>query len=399
MMALDQRVVIVGASLAGVRGAEALRRAGFRGRITLVGAERHFPPYDRPPLSKQILAGSWQPEAGRLRVDDSMDLDLLLGRPAEQVDMKERVVRLDGITLPFDGLMVATGATPRCLPAGPRVPGRGVHTLRTVDDCLRLREELRDATRVAVVGAGFIGCEVAATCRTLGLDVTLIDVLPQPMLRVVGPEIARVLAEFHRSRGVRLALGRTVLDLPGDGRVEGVLLDGDDLIDADVVVVAIGVRPETRWLDGSGLMLRDGVVCDEHCFALGADTAVAVGDVARWYHQLLGMSLRVEHWTNAVSQAQAAGRNLAARLAGRAAPEPYAAVPYFWSDQHDWKLQFAGVTGDEVSVEEGAAESGTFVAAYRSAGRLVGALCVNRPARLAAYRRRILAEWSGCAVG
>ncbi len=395
-MTRAQRVVIVGASLAGVRGAEALRRAGFSGRITLVGAEPHFPPYDRPPLSKQILAGTWHPEAGRLRLDDSAHLDLLLGRPADCLDLKQRTIHLDGVTLPFDGLIVATGATPRSLRDGAQAPGRGVHTLRTVDDCLRLRDELRGATRVAVVGAGFIGCEVAATCRMRGLDVTLIDVLRQPMLRVIGPEMGEVLADLHRDHGVRLMLGRKVAGLTAlDQGARAVLLESGEQVEAEVVVVALGVTPETRWLENSGLPLSDGVLCDEHCFAKGTDVVVAAGDIARWDHPVLGTSLRVEHWSNAVGQAQIAARNLAARLAGRAEQEAYATIPYFWSDQYDWKLQFVGVTGEQVEVEEGSVGSGIFTVTYRSAGRLVGALCVNQPAQVPKFRRRIMAEWSG----
>lgn len=392
-----QRVVVVGSSLAGVRGAEALRRAGFTGGITLVGDETHFPPYDRPPLSKQILAGSIQPEEGRLRMDGEVNADLLLGRRAAGLDLARRTVLLDGGALPYDGLFVATGATPRN-PWSDWTPGQGVHTLRGLDDCLRLRDELRGPVRVAIVGAGFIGCEVAATCRTLGLDVTLVDTLPWPMLRAVGPEMGEVLAAFHRSRGVRLALGRSVVGLVGHDRVKGVQLDGDELVEAEVVVVAIGATPQTRWLEGSGLELADGVVCDARGFAAGAPAVVAAGDVARWTHPMTGTGLRVEHWTNAVGQAQVAARNLAARLAGTEPAESYATVPYFWSDQHDWKLQYVGFGAGQdgptrVEVELGAVEDGKFVAAYRREDRLVGAFCVNWPAQVPKYRKRIVAEW------
>jgi NADPH-dependent 2,4-dienoyl-CoA reductase/sulfur reductase-like enzyme len=405
-MAGAQRVVVVGSSLAGVRGAEALRRAGFTGGITLVGAEAHFPPYDRPPLSKQILAGSLGPEEGRLRVDSALNADLLLGRRAVGLDLARRTVLLDegpdagseDRALPYDGLFVATGASPRN-PWADRTPEQGVHTLRDLDDCLRLRDELRGPVRVAIVGAGFIGCEVAATCRALGLDVTLVDALPLPMLRAVGPEMGEVLAAFHRSRGVRLALGRSVAGLVGHDRVKGVLLDGDELVEADVVVVATGAAPQTGWLENSGLALADGVVCDERGFATGAPEVVAAGDVARWTHPLTGTGLRVEHWTNAVGQAQVAARNLAARLAGTEPAESYATVPYFWSDQHDWKLQYVGFPSGQdgrarVGVELGAVEDGKFVATYHREGRLVGALCVNWPAQVAKYRRRIVAEWA-----
>ncbi|HWG25567.1 FAD/NAD(P)-binding oxidoreductase [Actinospica sp.] len=392
-----QRVVVVGASLAGVRGAETLRRSGFTGRITLVGAEAHFPPYDRPPLSKQILAECWQPEAGLLRVDDGLDAELVLGRSAVGLDLARKAVLLDGDELPFDGLFVATGATARN-PWTRWTPERGVHTLRSLDDCLRLRDALRGAARVAIVGAGFIGCEVAGTCRDLGLDVTLIDTLNWPMLRAVGPEMGEVLAAFHRERGVRLALGRSVAALVGPGFVEGVQLDGDELVEADVVVVATGAAPETRWLEASGLELADGVMCDARGFALGTDTVVAAGDVARWTHPMTGTGLRVEHWTNAVGQAQVAARNLAARLAGAEPVESYATVPYFWSDQHDRKLQYigfggSGADGTRVAVELGAVEDGRFVTTYHRDGRLVGALCVNWPAQVPRYRRRIVADW------
>ncbi|MDX6356922.1 MAG: hypothetical protein QOF98_3825 [Streptomyces sp.] len=418
-MAGAQRVVVVGSSLAGVRGAEALRRAGFSGGITLVGAEAHFPPYDRPPLSKQILAGSLGPEEGRLRVDSGVNVDLLLGRRAVGLDLARRTVLLDagpdgGLdgrldegaddnALPYDGLFIATGASPRN-PWADWTPEQGVHTLRNLDDSLRLRDELRGPVKVAIVGAGFIGCEVAATCRALGLDVTLVDTLPLPMLRAVGPEMGEVLAAFHRSRGVRLALGRSVAGLVGHDRVKGVQLDGDELVEADVVVVAIGAAPQTHWLADSGLELADGVVCDARGFAVGAPTApaaptiVAAGDVARWTHPMTGTGLRVEHWTNAVGQAQVAARNLAARLAGTEPAESYATIPYFWSDQHDWKLQYVGFpagqdSGARVEVELGAVEDGKFVATYHRDGRLVGALCVNWPAQVPKYRKRIVAEW------
>lgn len=389
----DQHVVVVGSSLAGVRGTESLRRAGFTGQITLVGAETHYPPYDRPPLSKQILAGSWEAGAGRLRLDEGVGVDRLLGRTATGLDLVRRVVRVEDAQLPYDGLIVATGATPRNPWADTWSPARGVHVLRTIEDSLTLRDQLRSAARVAVVGAGFIGCEVAGTCRALGLEVTVVDTLPWPMMRAIGPEMGQVLAAFHRSRGVRMELGRRVVGPVGSDRVTGVLLDGDEVIDADVVVIAIGAVPETGWLEGSGLELADGVVCDAECFAIGTDSVVAAGDVARWAHPMLGELVRVEHWTNAVTQAELAARNLAARLAGGPAAEQYTAVPYFWSDQHDWKVQFVGfAAGGEVTIAEGTPDSGRFVAAYHRAGQLTGALCVNWPGRMPSYRRRIVAE-------
>lgn len=396
----SRRVVVVGASLAGVRGAETLRRSGFTGRLTLVGAEAHFPPYDRPPLSKQVLAGHSPPEAGLLSVDEGLDAELVLGRSAVGLDLARRRVLLDGDELPFDGLFLATGAAARN-PWPDWTPERGVYTLRSLDDSLRLRDALRGAGRVAIVGAGFIGCEVAGTCRALGLDVTLIDTLRWPLLRAVGPEMGEVVARFHRERGVRLELGRSIAALVGPDRVRGVALDGDEVVEADVVVVATGAAPATRWLEGSGLELADGVVCDARGFAVGTETVVAAGDAARWIHPMTGSGLRVEHWTNAVGQAQVAARNLAARLAGAEPAESYATVPYFWSDQHDWKLQYVGFGGESdgtrVAVESGAIQEGRFVATYRREGRLVGALCVNCPAQVPKYRRRIVADWEATA--
>lgn len=388
-MPSDGQLVVVGASLAGVRAAEAARLAGFTGRITLVGAETHFPPVDRPPLSKAVLADRTGAPPPVLRVDDALDARPVLGRRAVRLDPAARRVDLDdGAVLDYDGLVVATGATPRLLPG---TEGRtNVHMLRTVEDALRLRGALGPGVRVAVIGAGVLGCEIAATGRGLGAEVTLVDLFQQPMLRVLGPEMGRVVARKHADHGVRLALGRRVLGLRGTRRVDGVVLDGDEVVDADVVVVSVGVIPETEWLAGSGLTLVDGVVCDEACFARGgAGSVVAAGDVARWAHPVLGRDVRVEHWTNAVSQAQAAARNLVAALAG-ADVEPYAALPYSWTDQYDWKIQVVGELGEDTKVEEGE-PGGRCVVSCSSAGRLTGVVCVNWPNRVGRWRRQILA--------
>jgi NADPH-dependent 2,4-dienoyl-CoA reductase/sulfur reductase-like enzyme len=263
--------------------------------------------------------------------------------------------------------------------------------LRTAEDAVQLRDSLTPGTRVAVIGAGVLGCEIAATCRGLGLDVSLIDLFPAPMLRVVGPDLAQVFMRLHADHGVELHLGRQVLGLRGSPDVDAVVLDGDELIRADVVVVSIGVVPDTDWLIDSGLELVDGVACDEQCFALGvADrSVVAAGDVARWHHPQIGRDIRVEHWTNAVSHAQAAAANLVAAVTGQGEPEPYSALPYAWSDQYDWKIQTIGVLGPEISLEEGSLDDRQFVVSYRDGGRLVGALCVNWPNRVARWRKQI----------
>jgi NADPH-dependent 2,4-dienoyl-CoA reductase/sulfur reductase-like enzyme len=387
-----RHVVIVGASLAGLRAAETLRQAGFDGDVTLVGAEPHLP-YDRPPLSKQVLAGEWEPDRIGLRpteVYDELQLDLRLGRTATALDLAARRVVLDGDEpLPFDGLVIATGAVPRSLPGTP--PLAGIHVLRTVDDCLAIRADL-DAgpRRVVVVGAGFIGAEVAATARRRGLAVTILEALPVPLGRALGEEMGRVCAQLHRDEGVDLRLGVGVSAFEGTGRVEAVRLADGSRVEADVVVVGIGVRPATDWLEGSGVPLGDGVVCDERCAVVGTSGVVAAGDVARWPNRLFGEEMRVEHWTNAVEQGDAAARNLLAWARGEPG-EPFAPVPYFWSDQYDTKIQFVGRArpDDRVEVVRGSVAERKFVAIYGREGRIVGCLGFSMPRWVMQYRRLI----------
>ncbi|HWW52395.1 MAG TPA: FAD-dependent oxidoreductase [Acidimicrobiales bacterium] len=379
-----QTITIVGGSLAGLRAAEALRREGFDGRLAIVSGENHLP-YDRPPLSKQVLAGAWEPERARLFGAAEVDAEWLLGVRATGFDAATRTLLLDrGDEMTADGVIIATGATPRRLP-GPEL--RGVHTLRTMSDCLALRDELESAARVAVVGSGFIGSEVASTCRGRGLDVTVIEALPVPLERALGPIMGDICGRLHPANGVDLRLGVGVDALEGDGgRVERVRLSDGSAIEADVVVVGIGVLPETGWLDGSGLTIDNGVVCDAWCQA--APGVVAAGDVARWYNPLFDVMMRVEHWANAVEQSEAAARTL---VHGADGTVPFAPVPYFWSDQYDAKIQFLGhaAAGDDVMVVEGSPEEGRFVAAYGRDGRLVGALLFNRPARLPRFKSLI----------
>ena len=383
-----RNIVVVGASLAGLRAVETLRREGYDDRLVLVGAEPHRP-YDRPPLSKELLAGEWEPEQLALRHQsyDDLDLDWRLERRATSLDLRAREVELhDGERIAFDGLVVATGATPRTLPGTP--PLAGVFTLRTLDDSLALAELLDARPRVVVIGAGFIGSEVAATCKTKrGLDVTVLEALPVPMVRGVGPVIGEVMGELHRDHGVDLRCGVTVAGIEGDGRVERVRLGDGTAIEADVVVVGVGVAPETAWLEGSGLRLDNGVVCDETCLA--APGVVAAGDVARWPNPRFGGELmRVEHWTNATEQGVAAAQRL---LAGESGGVPYAPVPFVWSDQYDVKIQVVGhVRGDdEVAVAHGTLDERRFVALFGRTGRLTGALGFGRPRQLMQYRRMV----------
>lgn len=361
-------IVVAGAGLAGLRAAETLRRRGFVGELIVVGDEPHRP-YDRPPLSKQYLAGTWDMERVWLRMEDNLEMDLRLGTAAVGLDVEARQVTLaGGDELTYDGLVIATGASPRGLPGF-----EGAVMLRTLDDAHRLQRHLKPGGRIAVIGAGFIGSEVAATARELGCDVTIYEVLPRPLARVFPEQIGNVIAALHRDHGVDLRLETTV--------------SSADEIDADVVVVGIGVVPNTAWLEGSGLTIDNGVVCDATCVAVGSGgTVVAAGDIARWPNALFDDQLmRVEHWTNAAEQAEAA----AGALLGDA--QPFAPVPYFWSDQYDVKMQFVGTSAasDDFEVFEGSLEDRKFVAGFGRNGRLVGALGFSMPRQVMKYRAAI----------
>jgi len=378
-------IVVVGGSLAGLRAVEALRRQGFDGTIRWIGAESQEP-YDRPPLSKQILRGEWLPERIALAKQGvgALGAELHFGHRALALDAVQRRVTLDdGATLAFDGLVVATGATPRRLPGQPDLAG--VFLLRTLDDALAIRAELERGPRVVVVGGGFIGAEAAASCRERGLDVTMIEALGHPLEQALGPEIGALFAAIHRDRGVDVRTGVAVAAIEGDRRVERVRLADGSVVPADVVIVGIGVRPETAWLEGSGLELRDGVVCDEFC-ATALPNVVAAGDVARFPSRRFGEEMRIEHWTHAVEQAEAAATTL---LHGRT--KPYDPVPYVWSDQFDAKLAVAGRprAGDEMRVVDGSFERRKFVALFGRGGRLRGAVGLNRMAKLMTWRRTL----------
>lgn len=383
------RVVVVGASLAGLRAVEALRAKGFDGEITLIGSEDR-PPYDRPPLSKGVLAGTFDLDRLPLRSADVLEglqVDFRLGEPATGLDLATRQVRLaGGDRVGFDGLVITTGASPRELPGTEGMAG--VHTLRTFDDAMAIKAALDTGTRLVVIGAGFIGAEVAATARMRGLDVTVLEALPVPVARGLGTEMGAACAALHLDHGTDLRLGVTVDGLVGDGRVEGVRLRGGDVVPADAVLVGIGVVPNTAWLEGSGLVVDNGVVCDQTCAAVGAEGVYAAGDVARWHNPLFGEDMRVEHWTNATEQGGAAARNLLAWSAGEAG-EPFGPVPYFWSDQYGTKIQYVGHgrDGDEVRVVHGSVDDRRFTALYGRDGRLVAALSFAMPARLMRYQR------------
>lgn len=383
-------VVIVGSSLAGLRAAETLRQEKFSGRITMVSDETEIP-YDRPPLSKKVLAGEWEGDRIRLRKSEdlaTLDAEWIRGDGAESLDLDRRAVTLrSGRVVEFGGLVVATGARVRRLSDQP--DWRGVHTLRSLADSLGLRDELELGRRVVVIGAGFIGLEVAATARQRGCDVTVLEGAAAPMMRGLGAEMGTLVARVHERHGVVLRCGvkveRLVEGVPGT--VGGVELGDGEVVPADVVVVGIGVVPATEWLVGSGLVLDDGIVCDA-TLNTGVRGVYAAGDVARWPHPLLGRTIRVEHWTNASEQGAAAARNLLAVDRG-GEPRPYGEVPFFWSDQFTSRIQFLGrAEGDEdVEVVVGSVDEGSFVALYHREGRLRAALGVSRPKQLMPLRR------------
>jgi NADPH-dependent 2,4-dienoyl-CoA reductase/sulfur reductase-like enzyme len=388
-MARIETVAVVGASLAGLRALEALRRAGFSGRLIAIGEEAEKP-YDRPPLSKEVLAGKWDVERTALLrpEDEALDVDWRLGRAATGLDLAERRVQLaGGEPVDFDGLVIATGTFARRLPG---VSLAGVHVLRTLADCLALRAELDASPRVVVIGGGFIGLEVAATCRGRGLPVTVIESLAAPLERGLGAKLGAYVGEIHRDQGVELRLGARVKRFVGSERVEGLELEDGTRVAADVVVVGIGAAPATGWLEGSGLELEDGVVCDASCRTTRAPFVVAAGDVARWPNPLFGESMRVEHWTNATEQADHAVDTL---LAGETGGAPFAPVPFVWSDQYDRKIQIAGriAEGDETSVVDGSLEERRFVMLFHRHGKLRGVLGMNRPRLVMKHRAQIRA--------
>jgi NADPH-dependent 2,4-dienoyl-CoA reductase/sulfur reductase-like enzyme len=384
-----RQITIVGASLAGLRAAETLRTQGFDGVLTLIGDEP-YPPYDRPPLSKQVLRGDWEPERSFLRSKEGYDqlaLDMRLGVKATSLDLRTNRVMLAGGTFAsYDRLIIATGARVRSLPAV--TPRAGVFTLRSLADAIALREAVRHATHVVIVGAGFIGLEVAASCRTRGLPVTVVEALPVPLAPILGPKLGNMVAALHRDHGVDLRTGVTVADVLGDSRVAGVVLSDESHIDADVVVVGIGVTPNTQWLECSGLTLDNGVVCDS--FGEAAPGVYAAGDVARVANEWYNGSPRIEHWTNAVEQAVHAATNL---LTNQPARTRFSSVPYFWSDQYDRKFQFVGRAGphDKMVVVDGSVDDRQLTALYRCGDQFAACLTVNQPRALAAYRRLLAA--------
>jgi 3-phenylpropionate/trans-cinnamate dioxygenase ferredoxin reductase component len=382
------KIAIVGASLAGLTAAKTLRRCGYAGRIVLIGDEARFP-YDRPPLSKEIIRGEWTAQRIALDTGELEGVDWRIGVGARALDAAQRRIWFgDGSTETFDGIVIATGASPRRLPG---TDVAGVHVLRSFDDATALRADLENARRVAVVGAGFIGQEIAASCRQMGIDVMMVEARV-PSWHVVGDEIGRIIAELHRSRGVDVRLGVAATAFLGDERLERIHLSDGNVVDVDVAVLGIGVQPNTAWLEGSGLEIADGVLCDETCLA--APGIVAAGDVARWPNRRYGEIRRVEHWDNAVRQGDHAARRLLQELGllkelGGEAVGAYAPVPWFWSDQYGLKFQLVGspLGHEEVTVSRDPQGRDRFVALFRRGDRMVAAATLESTAKLLRYRR------------
>ncbi|ETZ54196.1 pyridine nucleotide-disulfide oxidoreductase family protein [Mycobacterium sp. MAC_080597_8934] len=379
-------IVIVGGGLAAARTAEQLRRSEYSGPITIVSDEVHLP-YDRPPLSKEVLRKEVDDTALKPRqwYDDN-DITLRLGSAARSLDTAAQTLTLeDGTTLGYDELVIATGLVPRRIPTIPDLDG--IRVLRTFDESLALREHASAAQRAVIIGAGFIGCEVAASLRSLGVDVVLVEPQPTPLAAVLGEQIGELVARLHRAEGVDVRLGVGVAQVRGDRHVEAVVLtDGTELA-ADVVVIGIGSRPATDWLEGSGVAIDSvdrGVLCDE-AGRTSAPNVWALGDVASW-RDATGHQGRVEHWSNVADQA----RVVVPAMLGKEVP-PVVVVPYFWSDQYDVKIQCLGEpeAGDIVHIVED--DGRKFLAYYERDGALVGVVGGGMPGKVMKTRAKIAA--------
>jgi NADPH-dependent 2,4-dienoyl-CoA reductase/sulfur reductase-like enzyme len=390
-----KHVAIIGASLAGLSAARALRTQGFSGRVTVVGDETRRP-YDRPPLSKQFLAGDMIEADLALEDDDDLQVEWLLGSAATKLDTTCGAVQLaDGTHLHADGFVIATGSRARRWPGCETMVG--VHVIRTIDDAIALRGDLRPGAQLVVIGAGFIGAEVASTARKSGMDVTVVEAAPTPLQVQLGSRLGAVVAQAHASNGTRLICGVSVAGLTGENRalrssscadrVTGVDLADGRHLPADVVVVGIGGVPNIEWLHGSGIELGNGVVCGSNG-QTNIPNVVAVGDCAAWRDASTGVPHRVEHWTGALERPAIA---VATLLAGGIDQGAAVKAPYFWSDQYGRRIQFAGIAhpDDEITIEEGSCEDGCFLATYRRDGRLVAVLGVDQPRMFTRWRHQL----------
>lgn len=384
-MASKEHYVIVGASTAGNSAAETLRKEGFDGRITLIGRESDRP-YDRPPLSKEYLRGEKEQEKLYFKPSEfyqEQEIDLHLGDSAARIDVSNRSLELDsGESLKFDKLLLATGSRARKLDiSGNRL--EGVHYLRTIGSSRRLGSDLEKGGRAVIVGAGFIGLEVAASCRMKGLDVTVLEIEDVPLRHAIGEELGNLCADIHRDQGVEFRLGEGIQEIQGDGRAERVITSSSAELPCDMVVIGVGAFPDTQLADGSDIKVDDGIVVNEYC-----ETTVpgiyAAGDVASWWHPDLGRRIRVEHWDNAINQAATAARNMLGQQ------ESYSPVLYFWSDQYDLNLQYVGEAhGSDKMIYRGDPEDRKFSAFFMKDGLVQATFAVNSFRDINASRRLI----------
>jgi 3-phenylpropionate/trans-cinnamate dioxygenase ferredoxin reductase component len=379
----ENGVVIVGGGLAATRTAEQLRRAAYAGPLTIVSNEVHLP-YDRPPLSKEVLRSEVDDVTLKPReFYDEHNIILRLGSAATSLDTAAQTVTLDdGTILGYDELVVATGLVPRRIPAFPNLDG--IRVLRSFDESLALRRHASAARRAVVVGAGFIGCEVAASLRGLGVDVVLVEPQPAPLASALGAQIGGLVARLHRAEGVDVRTEIGVADVRGDKHVDTVVLTDGTEVTADLVVVGIGSRPATEWLDGSGIEVDNGVVCDA-AGRTSVPNVWALGDVASW-RDLMGHQVRVEHWSNVAEQA----RVVVPAMLGREAPSNVV-VRYFWSDQYDIKIQCLGepVATDTVHLVED--DGRRFLAYYERDGVVAGVVGGGMPGKVMKSRGKIAA--------
>ena len=379
----DGGIVIVGGGLAAARTAEQLRRSEYTGRITIVSDEVHLP-YDRPPLSKEVLRKELDDVALKPREwYDENDITLRLRSAATSLDTTGQTITLDdGTALAYDQLVIATGLVPRRIPAFPDLDG--IRVLRSFDESMALREHASAARHAVVIGAGFIGCEVAASLRSLGVDVVLVEPQPTPLASVLGEQIGGLVARLHRDEGVDVRLGVGVAEVRGQGHVDTVVLTDGTELPADLVVVGIGSRPATEWLEGSGVEVDNGVICDE-AGRTSAPNVWALGDVASW-RDATGHQARVEHWSNVADQA----RVVVPAMLGRDVPTNVV-VPYFWSDQYDVKIQCLGEpeASDIVHLVED--DGRKFLAYYERDGVLVGVVGGGMPGKVMKARGKIAA--------
>jgi 3-phenylpropionate/trans-cinnamate dioxygenase ferredoxin reductase component len=381
---MSKRIVIVGGGLAAARTAEQLRRSAFDGSITIVSDEVHLP-YDRPPLSKQVLRSELDDVTLKPReFYDDNNITLVLGAAVRTLDTgAQTVILADGSALEYDDVVIATGLVPRRIPTFPSLPG--IHVLRSFDESMALREEAASARRAVVVGAGFIGCEVAASLRGLGVDVVMVEPQPEPLASVLGEQIGALVSRLHRAEGVDVRTGVGVDSVSGEDRVRKVVLSDGSELDVDLVVVGIGSRPATDWLEGSGVTVDNGVVCDR-VGRTSAPHVWALGDVASW-QDATGHQARVEHWSNVAEQA----RVLVPSLLGQELPSNLVVVPYFWSDQYDIKIQCLGEPEADDVVHLVEDDGRKFLAYYERDGVVAGVVGGGMPGAVMKTRGKIAA--------